>query len=65
MTDKKFTIHYTIKDDKLSIETKNDGFYPFEIIGMMQWKINDIIRQMAGDIQPDIIKRELYEREGE
>lgn len=57
---KTFTLEYVVnEDDTAKMDSKVDGFNPFELIGILQYKINDIELQMRGKIVPDIITRTL------
>lgn len=55
---KKFSIEFIDDNGKLNINSKNDGFNAFEIIGFFKWKIDDIERQILGEIKPETVKRE-------
>ena len=64
MTEKKiYTIHLTRKDNKLTLERTNDGFTPFELLGLCEFLSREIVQQIAGDIKPDIIKRNVIGKE--
>lgn len=59
---------YTIKFEKndaglLSINKKNDGFNPIELLGLLSWAYEDILEQMKGNVKPDIVKREYVEQD--
>jgi hypothetical protein len=59
---------YTIKFEKnndglLSINKKNDGFNPVELLGLLSWAYSDILWQMKGNVEPDIVKREFVEQD--
>jgi hypothetical protein len=59
---------YTIKFEKnndglLSINKKNDGFNPIELLGLLSWAYSDILWQMQGNVKPDIVKREFVEQD--
>jgi hypothetical protein len=43
----------------LKISSRNDGFTPLELIGLLSYKMDDIMAQMKGEIKPDVIEREL------
>jgi len=47
------------KDGKLKISSRNYGFTPLELIGLLHYKMDDIRAQMKGQIKPDIIERKL------
>jgi len=55
----KFTVTET--DKKLTFESESDGFNALEILGILESKKQDIINQMSGKFQPDIIKRKVLE----
>lgn len=44
---------------ELSVSSRNDGFNPLELMGLLSWKHDDISKQIKGEITPDIIKRAL------
>jgi len=46
------TDHGTIK-----FESVNDGFSGHEVLGMLYSKMDDIKRQLSGEIKPDFVKR--------
>lgn len=59
---------YTIRIEKneaglLSINKKNDGFNPIELLGLLSWAYADILEQMHGNVKPDIVKREYVEQD--
>jgi len=59
---------YTIKFEKnddglLCINKKNDGFNPIELLGLLSWAYADILEQMKGNVEPDIVKREFVEQD--
>ena len=59
---------YTIKFKKnkaglLCINKKNDGFNPIELLGLLSWAYADILEQMKGNVEPDIVKREFVEQD--
>lgn len=44
-------------DGILNVEATNDGFNPFEVLGILEYKTADIREQIKGNIKPDIEKR--------
>ena len=59
---------YTINVEKdssglLKISKRCDGFTPLELLGLLSWAYADILEQMNGHVQPDIVKREFVEQE--
>ena len=55
---KKFIMTVIIKDDEIQINTKNQGLNPLEIIGALECKKDDIVRQMKYQLE---FKRALVE----
>ena len=43
--------------------TENDGFNPLELLGILDWKRDDIFRQMRGEITPTVVARNIIEGE--
>lgn len=41
----------------LNITKTNDGFTPFELLGLIEWLRDDLIKQMGGMIKPDKVLR--------
>lgn len=55
-----YIIEFTIDRDGNSILRRvADGFNAFEILGLFDIARNEIIKQIEGEIKPDIIKREV------
>ncbi len=69
MRDKEVNRSYTLKteiiwDEKQDtfvrhIERKNDGFSPYELLGILEEAQQDILDQIRGLVKADIIKREV------
>lgn len=59
---KKYTFE-VIENDKgeLSFRSKVDGFHGFEVLGFLDWKRDDIMRQIRKDIEPTIVSREVVD----
>ena len=57
MITKEFSITFTVENNKLAIEGKNMGFAPYELVGLLEWKKQDILDQIKGKIVPDVVKR--------
>ena len=56
---KKYTLE-VIEDNKFfKFKSTNDGFSSVTILGILEAKKTDILKQMAGTIKPDIIERTL------
>ena len=45
------------------MERKNEGFNPYELLGLCEYLQLDILRQMHGEIRPDIVKRKVITEE--
>lgn len=56
--DKKYVLEVTKKDDgNLQVNSTNDGFNAFELLGFFTLKQDDILKQIKGEINPNIISR--------
>ena len=56
------TKSYTIQletTDKVKLIRINDGFNPYELLGLLEQIQLDIIEQLSGDVKPDIIERNI------
>ena len=49
------------EEGKLSMKSTNDGFNAFEVMGILAFKVEDVRRQINGEVEPDIIKRTVIE----
>jgi hypothetical protein len=59
---KKYTIEVLLNEEgKKMLYRRNDGFLPYELLGILEETQLDIIRQLGKEITPDIIKREVVE----
>jgi len=57
---KKWTIEHIIFEDGTSgLSRTNDGFNSFELIGLLEISKDDIIKQIKGEIKPDVVNRTL------
>ena len=53
MKKKSYTLIYTLdKDGEGHMSAKAEGLTPFEIIGLLAYKTNDIYNQLAGAVKP-------------
>lgn len=56
---------YTLKVEEvggvMSMNSRSDGFNAFELLGILYHKAHDIEKQLADEVKPDIIKREVIE----
>ena len=55
---KTYTIQLEISD-KVKLIRKNNGFSPYELLGLLEQIQLDILQQLSGDIKPDIIQRNI------
>jgi hypothetical protein len=62
---KRFVFEVTMDNKHFSCSTENDGLSAIELIGILEWKKNDIFKQMIGEIKPDIVSRKLIKDECE
>lgn len=46
-------------EERITYKSENVGFSAIEILGMLDWKREDVLRQMRGEVKPDIITRTL------
>lgn len=58
---KTYTIEVELTDGKNIVRRTNDGFNPYELLGILEHTQLEILAQMAGNIKPDIIKRTLID----
>ena len=55
---KTYTIQLEI-GDKVKLIRKNNGFSPYELLGLLEQIQLDILQQLSGDVKPDIIERNI------
>ena len=58
---KTYTIEHEYKEGMFYVRRKNDGFDPFELLGILEELQLDILKQIKGEIKPTVIKREVVE----
>lgn len=63
ITKRTYTITMTTDNatGRTEIESVNDGFPALELLGLLDWKRDDIIKQLRGAIIPDKVKRTVIE----
>jgi hypothetical protein len=54
-----YTMSVEDGEGAMSIKRRNDGFTPYEILGIMEHSKQDILNQIAGSIQPDVVERQV------
>ena len=58
---KHYLFEVTETDDKhLHFKGECDGFHSLEVFGFLAYKLEDIRRQIAGDVKPDFEKRVVH-----
>lgn len=66
MKEKRFEFIFTVNEEGQGrCESINNGFVACELIGLLEWKKQDIIAQMAQKIKPDVIKRTVVKEQEE
>lgn len=63
ITKRTYTITMTTDNatGRTEIESVNDGLPALELLGLLDWKREDIIKQLRGAIIPDTVKRTVIE----
>ena len=56
---KKFTLTVTEDDNGNTMSSTNEGFTALEILGILEYKQDDVLSQMKGIIKPNKITRNL------
>ena len=59
MVEKKYTLTAIVEDGKLRVASENYGFNSMELLGLLDWKREDVISQVKGNLVPDEVKRTL------
>lgn len=55
---KRFWFEAKMTDDgMIHFNSEGEGFHTFEVLGFLDWKREDIIGQIRGEVKPDVIKR--------
>ena len=52
---------FTHDDQSTVLNRKNDGFSFIELLGLIEFARIDILKQINGEMKPDIIKREVVQ----
>jgi hypothetical protein len=58
-----YTIEFTETEEGTQLRRVNDGFNPFELLGIIAIIKDELVEQMKGHMKPDVIKREVVEPE--
>ena len=62
VSSKKWTIELQqLDNDLVRLKRINRGFTAYELLGIISHTKDDILKQMSGEIKPDIIERKLIE----
>lgn len=58
-----FVLKIKVDESKkeFTMESENDGFSSFELLGLIEYKRDDIARQIRGEIEPDTVSRKCVE----
>jgi hypothetical protein len=62
---KRFILEIKLDNEHMSCSSENDGFDPMELVGILEWKKNDIFKQIIGEIKPDMVSRKCIKDESE
>lgn len=55
---KRYTLEIEVdNDNRVSMSSNCEGFNPFELLGFLHWKIDDINKQIHGNAKPDLVVR--------
>lgn len=57
-----FTLSITEENGNVKIKSENDGFNCFELLGIIECKKHDFVKQIIGEVKPEI-KRSCVVRE--
>ena len=57
---KSYILRVTVDEEGTHIESEAEGLTGFEILGFLNWKADDIIKQLNDEFKPDIVERKLY-----
>jgi hypothetical protein len=64
MTVKRFELIFTVNEQgKGRCESTNENFCATEIVGILEWKKQDILAQMAQKITPDVVTRTVVKEQ--
>jgi len=58
---KQYTLEVISIDDDITVKTTNNGFNAIELVGLLRWKLDDVVDQMKGIIDPSKITRIVKE----
>ena len=53
--------HITYTDGTTQLKRSNEGFNPFELMGILELSKDDIIQQIKGAVKPDVVKRKVID----
>ncbi len=48
---------------KCRMHSENDGFNQLELLGILEWKRDDVLRQLNGEIKPENVTRHIVKSE--
>ena len=58
---KKWVIELISNGDFVTLNRTNEGFTAYELLGILTQAKEDILKQIAGEIKPNIINRKIIE----
>ena len=58
---KKWVVELADNGDFVTLNRTNEGFTAYELLGILTQAKENILKQMAGEIKPDIINRKVIE----
>ena len=58
---KEYRLRITENEDGLYVGSENEGFSAMELIGMLEMKKHDIVRQANGEIEPNYERKVIEE----
>ena len=51
---KKYELLITEEGNRINVSSTNEGFNPYELVGLLETKKYDILKQIWGGVKPDI-----------
>ena len=60
---KKYVLEITQDETGLHMSSECHGFFGHELVGLLDWKKDDILRQLRGEIRPDVIRRNVVKED--
>ena len=60
---KKYVLEVTLDENGLRVKSECDGFWGVEVLGFLEWKRDDVVRQLNREIRPDVIVRDIIKED--